>query len=540
MMQGILNSLQPILDKLKKEWKKTLKNFGIKQKEKPTMMVEQSTSYEINLVPDVKRQMIKAMRFRNIMLFICIVVVSFAGGTVVITASIWEGQNIAMSSQDSRIKMMSDKINSFSSLSDFLTIQTQLNDLNTINTNKKVLSRVFPILGVILPAGPDKITLSELNVDLNNNVLRFDGQADAKVSPYIDYRVLESFVKGVSLMKYDYGRYVTKDDEEIPTRCMVETDADGNMLVEEEKADAITNKYIYAYWLKGKKGCDPARDDYKTDEELAEEEGEDLLETNSSNILQDLSVSETEDEQGDKESKEQKIREEFDARVNQMNDYEKTLAYNQLNGGAKMENVDVVKVYRSPKFSDWYKDGYMTEEGSITGVNHFASECITYSGVEAGNSIKWTSNNDCMLSTADVVIRDSSNGRDSAGNLVLRFNATITVNENVFLFLNKHVMAIGPTSQNVTDSYRQVEGMFAERAADCADSDVVCTSASTYTSNSSDEDDDAVTTYKEKIDKNTSGDSSSSSSSSSSNFDPLKPGTDADEENTDKEDEEGE
>ena len=36
-----------------------------------------------------------------------------------------------------------------------------------------------------------------------------------------------------------------------------------------------------------------------------------------------------------------------------------------------------------------------------------------------------------MLSTADVVIRDSSNGRDSAGNLVLRFNATITVNENV-------------------------------------------------------------------------------------------------------------
>lgn len=524
MMQNILHFIQPILDKIKKEWNATLKNFGIKQKEKPTMMTEQSSNYEINLVPDVKRQMIKAMRFRNIMLFICIVVVSFAGGVVVITASIWEGQNIAMSTQDGRLKTMSNKLSDFSSLSDFLTIQSQLNDLNTINNDKKVLSRVFPILGVILPAGPDKITLSELTVDLSNNVLRFDGQADAKVSPYIDYRVLESFTKGVALMKYDYGRYVTAEDEEIPTRCIVETDADGNMLVEEEKTDTVTNKYVYSYWLKGKKGCDPARDDYNENED-EEDETENVNATNT--ILQDLSVAETEDQEGDKESKEQKIREEFDQRVDKMNDYEKTLAYNQLNGGAKMQNVDVVKIYRSPKFSDWYKDGHMTEEGTITGVNHFASECITYTGIESGNTIKWTSDNTCMLSNDDVVIRDSSNGRDSAGSLVLRFNATITFNENVFLFVNKHMMAISPTSQNVTDSYRQVEGMFAERAADCADSDVVCTSATTGSNSSSNtnvKDENTVTTVKPS-----SGSSSSSSSSSSSNFDPLKAGTSADE-----------
>ncbi|MBQ3325761.1 hypothetical protein IJG79_01265 [Candidatus Saccharibacteria bacterium] len=528
-MQNFLHLIQPVIDKLKKEWNATLKNFGIKQKEKPTMMVEQNSNYEINLVPDVKRQMIKAMRFRNIMLFICIVVVSFAGGVVVITASIWEGQNIAMSSQDSRMKLMSSKLNDFSSLSDFLTIQSQLNDLNTINANKKVLSRVFPILGVVLPAGPDKITLSELTVDLSNNLLRFDGQADAKVSPYIDYRVLESFTKGVALMKYDYGRYVTANDEDIPTRCIVETDADGNMLVEEEKTDNATNKYVYAYWLKGKKGCDPARDDY---DENAEDGDATQSGTANGSLLQDLSVSETEDQEGDNESKEQKIREEFDQKIEKMNDYEKTLAYNQLNGGAKMQNIDVVKIYRSPKFSDWYKSGNLTEEGTITGVNHFASECITYSGVESGDTIKWTSSNNCMLSTSDVTVRDSSNGRDSGGNLVLRFNATITLDENVFLFVNKHMMAISPTSQNVTDSYRQVEGMFAERAADCADSDVVCTSATTGSSASSSSNtnsqDNTVTTQKPTT-NNSSGSSNSSSSNSSNNsssaFDPLKVGT---------------
>ena len=62
---------------------------------------------------------------------------------------------------------------------------------------------------------------------------------------------------------------------------------------------------------------------------------------------------------------------------------------------------------------------------------------------------------------------------------MLRFSATLTLDPAVFEFKNKHVMAISPSGQNVTDSYRQVEGMFAERAADCSDSDVICTTTST-------------------------------------------------------------
>ncbi len=473
--------IQEILEKVKKEWRDTLKNFGIKPKEAPTMMMEQKSIYEINLVPEVKRKMIKAMKFRNLMLFLAIILVSAAGGSVLICASIWEGQNIAMSSQDGSMKMMSDKLNSFSGLSELLTIQSQLEDLNTINQKKKVLSRVFPILSVILPSGPDTIQISELSVDLVTNTLRFDAQADAKVSPYIDYRVLESFKKGISLMKYDYGRYVTAEDSEIPSRCLVETDENGNMLTEEENVNGTINKYTYVYWLKGKKDCDPERDDYNTEND---EEDEQQTQTASnkatiSQVLKDLSVTSTEDTEDNNQTEEQKIRAEFDAMLEKMNDYEKSLAYQQLNNGAKMQNIDVVKIYRSPKFSDWYDKGYMSEDGEISGVPHFDSQCITYSGITSGNNIKWSSTNDCMLADGEAIIRDSSNGRDSKGNLVLRFNATITLNENVFLFINKNVMAISPTSQNVTDSYRQIEGMFAERAADCTDSDVVCTSAST-------------------------------------------------------------
>ena len=493
---------QNILEKLKKEWRKTLKNFGIKPKEKPTMMTEQNKDYEINLVPEIKRQMIKAMRFRNLMLFVCIIAVALAGGTVMVMGTIWEGQNIAMSGQDTRLDNMSKKLHSYDSLGELLTIQNQLSNIDEINTNKKVLSRVFSILRTILPAGPDVINISELSVDLTNNQIRFDAQADAKVSPYIDYRVLESFKKGIGLMKYDYGRYVDENDNEIPTRCIVESNTDGSLLMEEDNNGGVTDKYVYAYWLKGKKGCDPSKEEESSSEENnntnnkssnAISMNNNVIGNSASNpinsMLNDFSVTgqdaETETASEDVEMTSEElartIQEAYDKKLAELDDYGKELAKEQFNSGVKMDEIEVVKIYRSPQFSKWYKEGYMSADGSITGVPHFNSECIKYSGAEvsSNSSMKWTSSNDCMLSTDDVLIRDSSNGRNSDGDLVLRFSAVITIDDNVFKFVNKHVMAISPTGQNVTDSYVQVQGMFAERAADCSDGDVVCTTATT-------------------------------------------------------------
>ena len=454
-----------LVEKIKKEWFATLKNFGVKVKEEPTMITEQNKAYEVSLVPEVKRNMIKAMKFRNVMLFVCIVLASVAGGTVLIMAMIWGGQNVTMGGQDARLKSMSDKINNYSSLSEFLTIQDQLGKISQINDNKKVLSRVFSILSTILPEGPDTVSLSELSVDLSTDTLRFDAQADAKVSPYIDYRVLESFKKGLSLMKYDYGRYVDENGEEIPTMCIVEADADGNTLVEVEESGMVTNKYIYAYWEKGKKGCDPTRSDEEEEEEkTAEEIAEEIAENGGESA---------------KKQEEIDTEKEYERKTRNLDEYAKSLFDQQIESGVPVTQAEVVKVYRSPRFSDWYREGYMDESGIISGVPHFASECIAYSGANSGGVMKWTSQNDCMLIAEDPVIQDSSNGRDNTGSLVLRFNAAITLDPQVFMFTNKHVMAISPSGQNVTDSYRQIEGMFAERAADCADSDVVCTATST-------------------------------------------------------------
>lgn len=55
-----------------------------------------NTTYEINLVPEVKHQMIKAQKLRNLVLFICIVVSAASLGVVAVLFSIKSGQDIAM------------------------------------------------------------------------------------------------------------------------------------------------------------------------------------------------------------------------------------------------------------------------------------------------------------------------------------------------------------------------------------------------------------------------------------------------------------
>ena len=48
------------------------------------------------------------------------------------------------------------------------------------------------------------------------------------------------------------------------------------------------------------------------------------------------------------------------------------------------------------------------------------------------------------------------------------------VAEEFFMFKNKHMIAIGPMGQNVTDSYVQIGNMFTQEAAECEAGDTAC------------------------------------------------------------------
>lgn len=430
------------------------------QKEAPTTTV--SAGYEINLVPEVKHQMIKAQKLRNLVLFICIVVSAVSVGVVAVLFSIKSGQDIAMSNQDKRLETMSAKLVGFEELGDLVTIQGQLDELKEIAENKRMLSRVFGALGAMLPTGGDVVQLSELRVNLETSSLRMEAQADAGVAPLIDYRVLESFKKGVALTKYDYGRYVDANGNEIPTWCINEAGDDG--------AAYHDGDNYYAWWNLEPEGCAalPVGSSSRSDED----------ETNPVELFYSKDA---ETEVAETTVPEDEL---LDAGVAFDTDAEGKITVTDENVTKREEDgrtvyvinkVKRVKVWRTPQFTAWHHGGMMELNGTISGIEHFESACINYSGVAQGNdAARWTSTNDCMLSPEGLTVTASSNGRDESNNLVLRFTANLTVEPEFFAFRNKHMMAIGPVGQNVTDSYVQISGMFTQAATECAEGDKEC------------------------------------------------------------------
>lgn len=363
-------------------------------------------SKEINLIPDIKMEMVRALKLRNFIFFLCIIV---SAGAIVLTlflGGIVVAQNATIGGLDSSLTLASKTINGYTDLDEFLTVQNQLNQLNTISSRKKVLSRVFDVLSALLPTNGDVITISEITVNMAENTLIFDAQADAGVEPYIDYRVLEAFEKSMDYMRYDYGRYVDREGNEIPTYCIIEKGNDGGILHDGSR--------IYALWTINDDGCNEA-------EATASE-------------------------------------------------------YKNYNG----EQMAVI--WRTPEFNKWYEDGYMAENGSITGIEHFESQCTTYTRNENTEKVTWDASNEiCTMvdgGREGIKVTESSNGRNSNGELVLRFSATIKLDSNVFSFGNKHLISVAPSgNHNVTDSYVQVQNMFSERAADCDPSDTSCNNA---------------------------------------------------------------
>ena len=422
---------------------------------------------EINLVPDIKNEMIRALKLRNFIFFLAIVVSSASIGVTLFVGFILMGQQAVLSGKDETIKTLSAKMNSYTDLGDFLTIRDQLGDIRNLSDNKRLLSRTFNVLSAIIPTGPDTIRISELNVDLAAEAptFNFEAQANAGQEPFIDYNVLDAFKKSMSYMKYDYGKYIDKFGNEIPAYCMIETGDDGSVFNDAERGN-------YAYWTIYADGCNPAG--VKEDGTPREVSGADYT----------------------KESLE---------------------VYN----GEK-----VVRIWRTPQFSQWYRKSeaegkpYMDESGQIKNVEHFESSCTTYSAEIADeySAPKWTTTNDNCLLVPDgeqgIDIFESSNGRGEDGELVLRFSATITFAPDFFTFNNKHMLALAPSGRhNVTDSYVQIQAMFGERASDCLPDDVTCSGGQTAPSggNSDNNSDDTNNTY------NTDDNSGSGNSTNNNN-----------------------
>lgn len=132
---------------------------------------------QINLVPDVKQEMLHAQRMRNVAISLSIVVGLVSVGVVVALALILGGQVAVQKIEEGQINTGYSKLSSTSDLNSALTIQNQLATISSQNDKRTIDSRLLDILAAINPPAPNDVKLSKVTLDPTQNTVSLEGSA---------------------------------------------------------------------------------------------------------------------------------------------------------------------------------------------------------------------------------------------------------------------------------------------------------------------------------------------------------------------------
>lgn len=133
---------------------------------------------ELNLLPDVKKEFIKAQRTRNTVITSAVLITFVAAGIVVLLAlTVYAGQAVYIATKTSDIKKAQATLSSVPEIDKYLTVQNQLSNIDSIHSGKYIYSRVFGYLQQLNPSKPNNVALSSVKVQKEENLLLLTGTA---------------------------------------------------------------------------------------------------------------------------------------------------------------------------------------------------------------------------------------------------------------------------------------------------------------------------------------------------------------------------
>jgi hypothetical protein len=140
---------------------------------------------QLNLLPDVKLEYLKAQRMRRLAIAISFIVTS-AAVAILVLILIFEGfQKHTLTNINNDISTQTNTLQKEPEIDGILTVQSQLQNLNTLHGQKPAVTRLFGYLNELTPT---PVTISNLAVDFNAHTISISGSADAlnTVDQYVD------------------------------------------------------------------------------------------------------------------------------------------------------------------------------------------------------------------------------------------------------------------------------------------------------------------------------------------------------------------
>lgn len=194
---------------------------------------------EINLVPDVKQELLNAQRVRNGVISIAIVTgIGSLAAVAILAVWVFGVQTTRDLLADKAIKEESSKLASIPDISNTLTIQNQLNKLSEMHDEKSIDSRIFDVLATINPPAPNNVAITNLLLDSTTQTITVEAQASN------GYPALEVFKKTVMATNFEYN---TDGEKQVVPLASEMSDSDRSYGNDASGARVLRFKITFVY-----------------------------------------------------------------------------------------------------------------------------------------------------------------------------------------------------------------------------------------------------------------------------------------------------
>ncbi len=152
---------------------------------------------ELNLLPDVKLEYLKAQRVRRLVLSVSIIV-SLAAIVLLVLLLGYDGlQKKHLSDLNGNIASETGKLQGEPNINQILTVQNQLESLTSLHNDKPAASRLFNYLNEVTPA---TVSINDFSIDFTQQTITLTGAANtlSSINQYVDTLKYTQYTSGSS------------------------------------------------------------------------------------------------------------------------------------------------------------------------------------------------------------------------------------------------------------------------------------------------------------------------------------------------------
>jgi Tfp pilus assembly protein PilN len=150
---------------------------------------------QLNLLPDVKLEYIKAQRSRRLVFGVSILVTAASVALLLLLLSVDGLQKKHLNDLSNDISSESSQLQKKPNINKILTVQNQLQSLTALHAGKPAASRLFDYLNELTPAN---VNITDLKIDFTQQTANITGTADtlSNVNKYVDTLKFTTYTSG--------------------------------------------------------------------------------------------------------------------------------------------------------------------------------------------------------------------------------------------------------------------------------------------------------------------------------------------------------